>query len=287
MSPTPHPILVALDDSPRAPAVLRAGDFYSKVTGAPLVLLRVVSPPAPLPAEALLVEPAEIERLQCEEARVAIEKLGKGLVPSVAWDAVVRVGMPWEVICSEAARLSASMTIIGSHGYDALDRILGTTAQKVVNHATRDVLVVRSEAPWTKVVCALDGSPRSAGVFKAARVVADLFDAELELVRGVTIPSLPARAIPRGVRLDELLVHDAKQALSAFAREADEVTRVRTVVELENPRDLVARCAAGRGTLAVIGAHGYGPSERLLGTTAGWFVNHLRCSVLVVRGNGA
>jgi nucleotide-binding universal stress UspA family protein len=36
------------------------------------------------------------------------------------------------------------LIVIGSHGYDALDRLLGTTAAKVVNHADRSVLVVRA-----------------------------------------------------------------------------------------------------------------------------------------------
>ncbi|HVU00723.1 MAG TPA: universal stress protein [Polyangiaceae bacterium] len=35
---------------------------------------------------------------------------------------------------------------MGSHGYGTLDRVLGTTAAKVVNHAARSVLVVRDAA---------------------------------------------------------------------------------------------------------------------------------------------
>jgi universal stress protein F len=33
--------------------------------------------------------------------------------------------------------------VIGSHGYGGLDRVLGTTAAKIVNHASCSVLVVR------------------------------------------------------------------------------------------------------------------------------------------------
>jgi nucleotide-binding universal stress UspA family protein len=35
------------------------------------------------------------------------------------------------------------MIVIGSHDYRLIDRIIGTTAAKVVNHADRPVLVVR------------------------------------------------------------------------------------------------------------------------------------------------
>jgi nucleotide-binding universal stress UspA family protein len=33
--------------------------------------------------------------------------------------------------------------VIGCHGYSGLDRVIGTTAGKVVNHADRSVFVVR------------------------------------------------------------------------------------------------------------------------------------------------
>ncbi len=51
---------------------------------------------------------------------------------------------PWDGICRAAREHDADMIVIGSHGYGALDRLLGTTAAKVVNHADRNVLVVRT-----------------------------------------------------------------------------------------------------------------------------------------------
>ena len=35
-------------------------------------------------------------------------------------------------------------SVIGSHGYDTMDKLIGTTAAKVVNHAEVSVLVVRA-----------------------------------------------------------------------------------------------------------------------------------------------
>jgi nucleotide-binding universal stress UspA family protein len=43
----------------------------------------------------------------------------------------------------DAERLDAALVIIGSHGYGGLDRVIGTTAARVVNHADRTVVVVR------------------------------------------------------------------------------------------------------------------------------------------------
>jgi universal stress protein F len=55
----------------------------------------------------------------------------------------VVVGAPWQSICSTAESLKADLVVIGSHGYSGVDRLLGTTAGKVVNHAPCSVLVVR------------------------------------------------------------------------------------------------------------------------------------------------
>ena len=50
---------------------------------------------------------------------------------------------------SRAPARAADLIVIGAHGYGRLDRLLGTTASKVVNHADRDILVVRSSASYS------------------------------------------------------------------------------------------------------------------------------------------
>ena len=56
---------------------------------------------------------------------------------------LVRTGSPWSAICAAAREHDADLIVLGAHGYDAVDHILGTTAAKVVNHADRSVLVVK------------------------------------------------------------------------------------------------------------------------------------------------
>jgi nucleotide-binding universal stress UspA family protein len=53
-------------------------------------------------------------------------------------------GQPWRDIVSTASRLDVDLVVIGSHGYSGWDRVLGTTAGKVANHADRSVLVVHT-----------------------------------------------------------------------------------------------------------------------------------------------
>jgi universal stress protein F len=59
----------------------------------------------------------------------------------------VAVGVPWQAICEMARSLEAELIVIGSHGYSGFDRVLGTTAAKVVNHAHCSVLVA-SRGAW-------------------------------------------------------------------------------------------------------------------------------------------
>ena len=49
-----------------------------------------------------------------------------------------------QVICGAAPTTDAGLIVIGSHGFGSLDRVFGTTAARVVNHADRSTLVVRT-----------------------------------------------------------------------------------------------------------------------------------------------
>ena len=40
-------------------------------------------------------------------------------------------------------RLNVDLIVVGNHRYHGVERVLGTVASRVVNHADRNVLVVR------------------------------------------------------------------------------------------------------------------------------------------------
>jgi nucleotide-binding universal stress UspA family protein len=136
-------ILVALDHSPRAAIVLSRAASIARMAGAELYLLRAVGVPVELPADAFRWSPAEVvERLRADATR-ELERLAGTLEPEQVAHVLVRIGAPWPAICDAAREHQVDLIVIGSHGYDALDHVLGTTAAKVVNHADRSVLVVR------------------------------------------------------------------------------------------------------------------------------------------------
>lgn len=132
-------ILVALDASPRAPTVLAAAVKLAALDDTPLVLYRAVGIPPDLPLDVFRLTDRSVEEVLLANARRDLT----GLATSVRAAIVATFATPWDGICRAAREADADLIVIGSHGYGSLDRLLGTTAAKVVNHADRNVLVVR------------------------------------------------------------------------------------------------------------------------------------------------
>jgi nucleotide-binding universal stress UspA family protein len=57
---------------------------------------------------------------------------------------VVEAHTPWRGILETAAELQADLVVMGSHGRRGLEKlVLGSVAQRVLQHATLPVMVVR------------------------------------------------------------------------------------------------------------------------------------------------
>lgn len=138
-------ILVALDHTPRAKEVLAAAVDLAKRTNAKLHLLRCVGIPPELPANVWALPPAQVTEQLTATAKTELAADGTGIPAELFDGATVHVGVPWDTICTVAKELDVDLIMLGSHGYDVIDRIVGTTAAKVVNHADRSVLVVRAK----------------------------------------------------------------------------------------------------------------------------------------------
>jgi nucleotide-binding universal stress UspA family protein len=137
-------ILVCLDGSPRERGVLDAAIAVARSSGAKLIFFRSVGIPKELPKEAYSMDPEDIPALLEKRATLDLQKLSDAAPPELRGSVRVVVGTPWQSIERAAAEGDVDLIVIGSHGYHTLDRVLGTTAAKVVNHADRAVLVVRA-----------------------------------------------------------------------------------------------------------------------------------------------
>ncbi len=140
-------ILAALDGSPRSPHVLRQAAELAARTSATLHLCHAVNVPLGLPADAWTLSGEELHARLVDHGLRSLTQLAEGLDPPVTpllWgERVCRIGRPAQVIVALADELRADLLVIGSHSLDVLDRLLGTTAARVVNHAHCSVLVVR------------------------------------------------------------------------------------------------------------------------------------------------
>ena len=145
-------LLVALDGSTRARGVLDAGLVQAKAIGAKLVLFRAVGLPIDLPFTAIAKSPDDVLKVLEQQARAELDGLARTIAAGVPHEVRIETGSAWQAICDTARIIGADLIVIGSHGYGGLDRVLGTTAARVVNHADRSVLVVRSTAAATSGV---------------------------------------------------------------------------------------------------------------------------------------
>lgn len=138
-------ILVALDGSPRAEQVLASALSLARMSGGKLVLLRAFGLPPAMPASvwALPADGTLVDALR-EDAAVYLNASAKTVPAEFLAGVRVAMGVPWQAVCDDARDQQVDLIVIGSHGYGVLDHFLGTTAAKIVNHADRSVLVVRS-----------------------------------------------------------------------------------------------------------------------------------------------
>lgn len=138
-------IVVGLDGSPREPLVLAAAQDLALRFDAQLILLRAVGLPPEIPPEIWQDPSLSVKEFLEDRARRGLELCAQTLDEALRkrYKLEVVVATPWQALCLSAQINVADMIVIGSHGYGGLDRILGTTAARVVNHAPCSVFVVR------------------------------------------------------------------------------------------------------------------------------------------------
>ena len=137
-------ILVALDSSNRAPRVLGAALRLATMADAKLVVYRAIGIPPDMPHEMFNMTDVRIEDYLLEHAHRDLDRLLKDVPKDRIEKITTSLAIAWDGICTAAKENDVDLIVIGSHGYGGLDRVLGTTAGKVVNHADRNVLVVRT-----------------------------------------------------------------------------------------------------------------------------------------------
>jgi nucleotide-binding universal stress UspA family protein len=135
-------ILAAVDGSEASDRALDKALELAEVTGAKLTALAVEGP---LPAYAATV--GEVEEVRREkdaffEGLLAATR-ERAEVAGVELDLVLRAGHAAELIGRVAAEMDADLIVLGHRGHFVRDHLLGSTADRVSEHATCPVMIVR------------------------------------------------------------------------------------------------------------------------------------------------
>lgn len=138
-------ILVPVDFSACSRKALQYALPFARQFNAKLVLLHVVEPYIPAP-ELTAVNFDVIRKETLRAATGELKALQKTVPDDVATEAIVREGSPHVEIALATKSLGIDLIIISTHGRTGLAHVfMGSTAERVVRHASCPVLTVREQ----------------------------------------------------------------------------------------------------------------------------------------------
>lgn len=189
-------ILVPLDSSELAERALIPARQLAQKYDAELILLTV---PELAPALSALVytydvpafsDNADNDRAEAEQylnhRLYAVRESG------LRAHTVIQEGDPAEVILSVAEAEDVDLIIMSTHGYTGLDHwVMGSVAERVLQHAPCPVYVVRTRDPIKKVLITLDGSKLAEQALAPGMALAHGLKAETTLLRVKELAAQP------------------------------------------------------------------------------------------------
>jgi nucleotide-binding universal stress UspA family protein len=139
----PMKILAALDGSPRSENVLTTAIALARGQGGRVFLVRAIGLVGEIPQDSWKSTDEPLLDVIDRRAREYLAECRERIPAECRGEARVAVGSPSDSICEAAKSLGADLVVVGSHGYGTLEKLLGTTTTKVVNHCPCSVLVVK------------------------------------------------------------------------------------------------------------------------------------------------
>jgi nucleotide-binding universal stress UspA family protein len=137
-------ILVPVDFSEASVKALPYADALARKFRAEVILMHVTEPlPAADSLSKLAPRSAEATRRVAEEM---LSRVQREMFDEIPTEAIIESGTPFHEITRAAARSEADLIILTTHGWTGWKHAkLGSTAERVVRHASCPVLVVRDK----------------------------------------------------------------------------------------------------------------------------------------------
>lgn len=301
-------LVVPLDGSQLAETAIPYAAALSRVTGARIVLLRVIEEMRPLydvrRREVVWVDPEQPrqELLSTEVLAPAVDRLA-GMGPRAR--PVVRLGDPRKEILAEADEHPNSVIVLSSHGRRGLGRaLLGSVATRVLQLSTCPVLIVRAresgeqpaQVAFARIAVPLDGSSFAEQALPVALELARSAGARLQLVRVAEtfrheLPEEPASVLRTPSfeaileRFDELEAETRGYLEATAERLREEGVTVTWEARSGDPWDeLLAYTRTVRPDLMVMTTHGRGGLARwFYGSVADKLLTQSEVPLLLIR----
>ncbi len=125
-------ILCAIETSKEGKSVLSKAAELSEIFNSKLIVMHV------LPYTLLR---KDYQKALKEEAAPKFENLIASFdIPKK--NRIIKIGKPYELICSEAEKRKADLIVLGTHSKKGLYSLIGSTANGVANHAKCDVSLI-------------------------------------------------------------------------------------------------------------------------------------------------
>ena len=290
-------ILVPTDLSGESHKALRYGAALAKKFSAELHVVYVEEIDYAIPGPALLGS----NPLACdtEEARNIQEHLRAEVGTSVSPTFHGHTGRAYDQICRFARELNADLVVMATHGRTGLKRLmLGSNAERVVQHSTSPMLIVReherellSDEAEVAIGAILVPTDFSASSRKAAEYAVELarqFGARVVLFHSFTVPQFvttdPCGPQHVGPALEEVQAA-AEQQMQEFIDAGDlSGVNISTHVCAGAAAEQICEFAQReKMDLIVTSTHGRtGLMHVLIGSVAEHVVRHAQCPVLVM-----
>ena len=277
----PQKVLLATDLTPAGDRALDRAVQLATDWCAQLVVCHVI--------EASSLRPWGIEQ-RVRNAELEIERLVQGALAREPTRHIV-IGDPAERVIEHVQAIGADFIVTGpAHGKIIGDKLLGSTAARIVRQAKKPVLAVRRRVlgPYSTVAIAVDFSEPSQQAFHCARSL--LSKSAFTLIHAYAVaPDYRGRNADRS--LDEVEVEErsrvlrnAEQDMADLIGKARQEVSIETLLEEGSPDAVMTAYVDKRWPdLVVAGTRGRSATpQALIGSVTEGLLKSLPCDVLAV-----
>src|SRR5271167_521487 len=277
-------ILLATDFSPESENALQFALSLAKRYESRLFITHAVPEEVYITAGNIWPPMTDVARRKAETSMAQLEQ--REDLKTFPHEVVMQSGETWEVLAEVISDRNIDLIVMGTHGHGGINKLLlGSTAEKVVRHATCPVFTVGPHVRllslnrFGNILYATDFSSGSLRALTYAMSLAEEDRAELIMLH--IIESKPASE----PELLEWKRQDHERLSRLIPRGVDLAYKPEIELEVGDPAEEILRLATTRNAdLIVMGSHlGGTVSTHLPWTTLHQVLQRAHCPVLTVR----